>query len=95
MQVQYELGVHNWLLRMMEPRDIAWLLEDLCVSLGFCLGSEERERLQASPPTDPDSFTTAVFRAEGLDPLTVNKRLYREVHAAITNAFQKAHDRDA
>ncbi|MGW0432870.1 hypothetical protein ACWDV4_10035 [Micromonospora sp. NPDC003197] len=42
------------------------LLRELCVKLGFCLPPDEIHRLCESPPGDVDSFTDAVFQAEGM-----------------------------
>ena len=47
---------------------VGQLLYDLCVDLGFCLPPDDQQRLRESPPQDPDSFTDAVFEAEGMDP---------------------------
>lgn len=44
------------------------LLEELCVGHGYCLPPDDRARLVARPPADPQSFVDAVLRAEGLDP---------------------------
>ncbi len=48
--------------------DVRELLHELCVDLGFCLPQDDMRRLQEAPPTDADSFTDAVFEAEGMDP---------------------------
>ena len=48
--------------------DVDHLLYELCVDLGFCLPPEVRESMRTSPPDGVDSFTDAVFVAEGLDP---------------------------
>jgi hypothetical protein len=54
------------------------LLSKLCVELGFCLSPDDNRRLIENPPADPDSFTDAVFRAEGMDP-RLHRQLYRYV----------------
>lgn len=53
---------------MTRPTNIQWLLEDVCVRLGFCLPPNEQIRLEQDPPKDVDAFTDAIFVAEGLDP---------------------------
>ena len=73
--------------------DAATLLRQLCVELGFCLPPDAFERLVAAPPDDPDSFTEAVFREEGLDPATVERWLWREVRDRVVRAFAGRVDR--
>jgi hypothetical protein len=63
------------------------LLNDLCVDLGFCLPQEERQRLATSPPATVKSFTDAVFIAEGLDPLSADRHLWRQVRDRVAGAF--------
>jgi hypothetical protein len=46
------------------------LLYELCVKLGFCLPAAESRRLCESPPPDVDSFTDAVFEAEGMGEMS-------------------------
>ncbi|MBO2445965.1 hypothetical protein J4573_02585 [Actinomadura barringtoniae] len=67
--------------------DVAYLLRDLCIDLGFCLPPEDQARLCASPPADIDSFTDAVFQAEGMDPL-LHKKLRRRVRETVAKAFE-------
>ncbi len=53
----------------LRSKRITYLLDELCVELGFCLPPDERARLQNKPPESIDAFTDAIFRAEALDPL--------------------------
>ncbi len=76
--------------RTLSPPQVTALLDKLCVELGFCLPREDYERLEQSPPADIDSFTKAVFLAEGLDPETERLNLYRQVRATVAEAFKKA-----
>jgi hypothetical protein len=69
------------------PPDVAALLDELCVDLGFCLPSQEYDRLEAGPARDPDAFTDAVLEAEGLDPLLVDKQLRRALRARVAWHF--------
>ncbi|MEV4757299.1 hypothetical protein AB0J86_19585 [Micromonospora sp. NPDC049559] len=57
------------------------LLRELCVRLGFCLPPAEIRRLCESPPGSVDSFTDAVFEAEGMGDMeyTDLRRQVREV----------------
>jgi hypothetical protein len=61
---------------------VRWLLDELCVELGFCLPAAEREILTNAPPGDVDAFTDAVFAAEGMDP-GLHKQLRRAVRSKI------------
>ncbi|MFG1798408.1 hypothetical protein [Nocardia sp. NPDC049149] len=65
---------------------MASLLDNLCVDLGFCLPLDEKSRLCTSPPKDVDSFTDAVFVAEGMDP-SGDKRLRELVRQKVMHAF--------
>jgi hypothetical protein len=62
--------------------ELPWLLDELCVELGFCLPPTVREALMNAPPRDIDVFTDAVFAAEGMDP-SLRKQLRRAVHDKI------------
>ena len=57
------------------------LLNELCIKLGFCLPPEACRRLEVSPPEGVDSFTDAVFDAEGMGDMshTELRGLVREV----------------
>jgi hypothetical protein len=56
--------------------EVPWLLDELCVALGFCLPAAERDTLMNAPARDVDAFTDAVFAAEGMDPC-LHKELRR------------------
>ncbi len=72
------------------PLHVSRLLGDLCVQLGFCLPPDSQLALQQNPPADPNSFTDAVFTAEGIDPATADRHLYRQVRGMIRDAFRKS-----
>jgi hypothetical protein len=74
---------------MLSPTELEWLLYDLCVKYGFCLKPDEYRRLCADPPSEVTAFTDAVYRAEGLDPTTADRRVYRLVHDAVERAFRR------
>ena len=69
--------------------EIENLLTKLCIDLGFCLPPSAISRLQKTPPEDIDSFTDAVFTAEGLDPLA-NHKLRAQVRAVVHDEFARA-----
>ena len=66
------------------------LLYTLCVDLGFCLPPSANLQLKNSPPSDIDSFTDAVFTAEGLDPRYADRRLRAQVRAVVSDRFARA-----
>jgi hypothetical protein len=59
------------------------LLSELCDDLGFCLAPADRTRQQEQVPPSVDSFTDAVFLAEGLDPRLADKQLWRAVRGCV------------
>jgi hypothetical protein len=63
------------------------LLDELCVDLGFCLPPDKAAARIQAPPTDVESFTDAVFVAEGLDPMMADKRVRRQVRERVARAF--------
>jgi hypothetical protein len=67
------------------------LLDELCVRLGFCLPPNDQRRLQASPPTEVEAFTDAVFVAEGMDPRG-HPNLRKQVVACVAAHFARAAD---
>lgn len=75
---------------MLTDDQVRMMLDQLCVDLGFCLPPAQIERLARDPPTDVVPFTDEVFRAEGLDPETADRRLYRRVHDVVARAFERA-----
>ncbi|MEU9352575.1 hypothetical protein AB0D65_16685 [Streptomyces griseoloalbus] len=76
----------------MAPRDskaeVRQLLHELCVDLGFCLPPQEQRRLEQAPPADADSFTYAVYEAEGMDP-GVHDQLRRQVRERIDRHMRR------
>lgn len=75
---------------MLSERDTETLLSELCVKLGFCLPPEARHLLATSPPAEVGAFTNAVFKAEGLNPETADRHLYRQVRAMVSRAFERS-----
>src|SRR5262245_37122953 len=62
--------------------DVERLLNELCIKLGFCLPPDDIRRLCASPPGDVDSFTDAVFQAEGMGDVS-HTHLRRQVREVV------------
>jgi hypothetical protein len=80
---------------MLTQTEAAALLSLLCTRLGFCLPSDANVRLTEAPPPDVPHFTEAVFLAEGLDPVTADRKLYRQVKAVVAEAFRRSEEREA
>lgn len=72
---------------MLSEKEVDVLLTELCVQLGFCLPPADCTRLREKPQADVREFTDAVFAAEGMDPSTADRRLYRQVRDMIAHAF--------
>lgn len=64
---------------MLTTTEATALLSVLCTKLGFCLPPHAEARLTEAPQPDVHQFTAAVFIAEGLDPSTADRKLYRQV----------------
>jgi hypothetical protein len=80
---------------MLSERDVDWLLDALCVRLGFCLDPMVRDDLKNSPPRDVESFTKVVFQVEGLDPAGVDPQLYAKVGELVAEAYRDQARRQA
>ncbi|MEE6259379.1 hypothetical protein [Plantactinospora sonchi] len=65
-----------------QDSDVERLLYELCVGLGFCLPPDDIRRLRESPPADVDSFTDAVFEAEGMGDMS-HTDLRRQVRDVV------------
>ncbi len=70
------------------PDRVGQLLDKLCVDLGFCLPPEDRQRLMDEPPSTVDSFTDAVFVAEGMDS-RFYPDLRKQVRKSVARHFEK------
>ena len=78
---------------MLSAKEATALLSILCTRLGFCLPPDADARLTEAPPPDVQQFTAAVFIAEGLDPSTADRRVYRQVKALVAEAFRRSEER--
>jgi hypothetical protein len=80
----------------MSPKQIQFLLDELCVDLGFCLSPDAQARILGDPPADVDAFTDAVIRSDGLDPHAgIPVRLRRDVRASVMKHFKTMEDDNA
>jgi hypothetical protein len=74
---------------MLSESEVRAVLSKLCVKLGLCLPSVARQRLASAPPSNVRGFVDAVFAAEGLDPVTADRHLYRQVRDMVSEAYAK------
>jgi hypothetical protein len=77
---------------MLSTQEASALLALLCTRLGFCLPPAAEKRLTEHPLADVLDFTAAVFLAEGLDPSTADRRIYRQVKEVVAEAFRRSED---
>jgi hypothetical protein len=68
--------------------EVEALLDELCTSVGLCVSHKDRARLVQSPPASVDSFTDAVFAAEGLDP-RFHGHLHHRVRMCVVRWFDR------
>jgi hypothetical protein len=83
----------NHLSKALDPSEVEALLGKLCVDLGFCLPPDAQDQLIENPPSDTRAFTDAVFIAEGMNPETARRELYRQVQECVSAAFARAANR--
>ena len=74
----------------LDQPELETLLADLCVDYGFCLPSEEHDKLLANPPQEVLAFVDAVFVAEGLNPETASRSTYRAVRERVAASFARS-----
>lgn len=63
------------------------LLDQLCVDLGFCLPPDAQQELIESPGTDVDAFTDRVIVAEGMDPISIDSDLRRQIRQRVARVL--------
>ena len=78
----------------MTQSQVANLLKNLCIDLGFCLSVKVAEKLESNPPRTVEEFTRAIFHAEGLDPVVAERKLYDQVRMVVAGAFDGAAESD-
>jgi hypothetical protein len=54
----------------------------------FCFSADVAEKFETYPARTIETFTRAVFDAEGLDPAVVDRRLYAQVRKVVATAFK-------
>jgi hypothetical protein len=69
---------------------VAYLLKDLCIDLGFCFSADVAKKFESDPPRTVEAFTRAVLNAEGLDPELANRWLYDQVRRVVAAAFDSS-----
>src|SRR4051812_2387632 len=75
---------------VLDRSEVETLLADLCVGYGFCLPSQEHDKLLANPPQEVSAFVDAVFIAEGLNPETASRSAYRAVRDRVAASFARS-----
>lgn len=73
---------------MLSAHEVQVLLDRLCIDHGFCLTPAARARIEEHPPTTPKGFIDAGFFAEGFDPMTADRSLYRTMKQLVDAAFR-------
>jgi hypothetical protein len=70
--------------------EVEKLLCTLCVKYGFCLPPLWHARLRDCPPRSIARFTDTVFHAEGLDPVTADRAMYKAMMEEVRLAFERS-----
>jgi len=78
--------------RVLSRQDTEKLLDELCVDLGFCLPPGEYRAIVDDPPESVPAFVDAVFAAEGMEPATADRHLWRQVRDVVADFFHGASD---
>ena len=63
-------------------------LHDELARMGYCLPYVSEVRLLENPPQSIDAYTDAVLRAEGFDPNTASRKVWRDVRACVARYFR-------
>jgi hypothetical protein len=72
------------------PAEAEKALYTLCATYGFCLPPLWRSRLLNNPPRSVTKFVDTVFRAEGLNPVTADSKMYKEMIEVVRQAFERS-----
>ncbi len=72
---------------MLSLQGTGFLLAALCERFGLCLSAEARRRILDQAPPDAESFTDAVFAAEGLERSASRRALYADALALVEQAY--------
>ena len=67
---------------------VEWLLNDLCVQLGYSMAVRQPEKFESLVAEGPESFADAVLVIEGLDP-QVEKHLRQAVRSFVAQRFAR------
>lgn len=74
--------------RLLTESEVISLLRTLCIDLGFCFSPDVAQRFGTNPPRTVETFTRAVFDAEGQCPALADRRLYAQVRRVVATAFK-------
>jgi hypothetical protein len=63
--------------------DVTRFLDDICVRLGICLEPAARARIGLARFRDEDELEAVILDAEGIDPLTMERRRRHDLREII------------
>jgi len=69
-----------------DSSQVAWLLQDVCVKVGFCSAARDLEHFEQLVSQGPDAFADAILVKEGMNP-EYEKRWRRELRAFVAARF--------
>jgi len=67
----------------------------LCVGMGFCSMREKFDLIVKNLPRELDEVVNDIFRAEGLNPDTAGRHLWRSVRDVVVKAHHDSCDNNA
>ena len=76
----------------LSEKDARYILDDLCVKLGYCLPPDEQKRIISKPPATPRKFAKVVMEAEGVG--TDDPQMFDPVFEFVTKAFLRASEKN-
>ena len=71
------------------------LENSLCVKLGFCSMQEKYNEIINELPTDITEFVNSIFIAEGLNPDSADRKLWRQVRDLVMEAHHEFEEKNA
>ncbi len=80
---------------MLSLQATGFLLSELCAQLDLCLPPAARRRLLDQAPPDAESFTAAVFAAEGMEDRAGDADLRRAALAFAEQTYAEHGSQDA
>jgi hypothetical protein len=72
----------------MNSNQINRIVDRICVELGICLPPAEKESLAGCEFLGAEGLADEICKREGLDPIMVERKLYRQILEEISNETQ-------